>query len=163
MITPIGCKINGNYIKRVAPAHFTLLRFLREVEGLTGTKCGCEIGECGACTVIMDGKAVNSCLVLAPEINGKEIWTIESLSSGFELHPIQKAFIDHDAVHCGYCTPGLIMTTVALLNENSEPTEMEIKEYIAGNLCRCTGYVPVIKAIENAAILIKEYPRPLFK
>ena len=163
MIGLVDVRVNGVRIRRHVPGHFTLLRFLRESEGLTGTKCGCEIGECGACTVIMDGVAVNSCLVLTAEIDGSEIWTVEGLSHGFDLHPIQEAFLEYDAVHCGFCTPGLLMNTIALLNENRNPTGSEIRDHIAGNLCRCTGYLPIIKAIAEAAIKLKDLPRPLLK
>ena len=160
---PVDALINGDRVRRFVPAHFTLLRFLREIEGLTGTKCGCEIGECGSCTVILNGETVNSCLILAPEINGAKIWTVEGLAKEFELHAIQTAFLEHDAVHCGFCTPGLLMSATALLNEIKNPSEEEIKNYIAGNLCRCTGYIPVIRAIKNAAERLRNVTRPLFK
>ncbi len=163
MMTFLDVRVNKTRVRRFVPAHFTLLRFLRETEGLTGTKCGCEIGECGACTVLLDGKAVNSCLVLAPEVNGADIWTVEGLAEGFDLHPIQKAFLDNDAVHCGYCTPGLLMSSIALLNDDPDPSEEKIKTYIAGNLCRCTGYIPIINAIKEAARILKNEPRPLLK
>jgi len=128
-----------------------LLDFLRDELGLTGTKEGCGEGECGACTVIIDGKAVNSCLVLLPEIDGSEITTIEGLSKNGELDPIQKAFIDEGAVQCGFCTPGMIMSTKALLDRNVYPGDEEIMEAIEGNLCRCTGYYKIIQAIRTAA------------
>ena len=112
---------------------------LRDELGLTGTKCGCEVGECGACTVLMNGKAVNSCLVLAPQIDGQEILTVEGLADGDKLHPLQESFLDHDAVHCGFCTPGMLMSAKGLLDENPYPTEEEIRLAISGNLCRCTG------------------------
>ena len=129
----------------------TLLNFLREDLGLTGTKCGCEIGECGACTVILDGKAVNSCLVLAPQIHGKEILTVEGLAQCGKLNPLQESFMNHDAVHCGFCTPGMLMSAKALLDNNPIPSEQEIRIAISGNLCRCTGYVQIVEAIKNAA------------
>jgi len=129
----------------------TLLNFLREDLGLTGTKCGCEIGECGACTVILDGKAVNSCLVLAPQIHGKEILTVEGLAQCGKLNPLQESFMNHDAVHCGFCTPGMLMSAKALLDNNPIPSEQEIRAAISGNLCRCTGYVQIVEAIKNAA------------
>jgi len=129
----------------------TLLDFLREELGLTGTKRGCEIGECGACTVILDGDAVNSCLVLVPQIDGKEVVTIEGLANGDELHPLQKAFLDHDAAHCGYCTPGMLMSAKALIDKNPAPNEEEIRTAISGNLCRCTGYVQIVDAIHNSS------------
>ncbi|RLL86463.1 (2Fe-2S)-binding protein [Mesotoga sp. BH458_6_3_2_1] len=128
-----------------------LLDFLRGELGLTGTKEGCGEGECGACTVIIDGKAVNSCLVLLPEIDGSEITTIEGLSRNGELDPIQKAFIDEGAVQCGFCTPGMIMSTKALLDRKVNPSDEEIMEAIEGNLCRCTGYYKILQAIRTAA------------
>lgn len=133
-----------------------LLDFLRDELGLTGTKEGCGEGECGACTVIIDGKAVNSCLVLLPEIDGSEITTIEGLSKNGELDPIQKAFIDEGAVQCGFCTPGMIMLTKALLDRKVNPSDEEIMEAIEGNLCRCTGYYKILQAIRTAADNIRK-------
>ncbi|MDI6779100.1 MAG: (2Fe-2S)-binding protein [Bacteroidota bacterium] len=127
----------------------TLLHFLREELGLTGTKRGCEIGECGACTILINGEAVNSCLVLAPQIDGKELLTVEGLMAEGKLHPLQQSFMDHDAVQCGFCTPGMLMSSKALLDENPNPIEEEIRTAISGNLCRCTGYVQIVKAIEE--------------
>lgn len=127
-----------------------LLDFLRDEMGLTGTKEGCGEGECGACTVIIDGKAVNSCLVLVPEIDGSEVVTVEGLSRSGELDPIQQTFIDEGAVQCGFCTPGMIMSAKALLDRNSAPSDEEIMEAIEGNLCRCTGYYKIIQAIRKA-------------
>jgi carbon-monoxide dehydrogenase small subunit len=127
----------------------TLLDLLREELGLTGTKRGCEVGECGACTVLINGEAVNSCLVLAPQIEAKEVLTIEGLAENNELHPLQKSFMKHDAVHCGYCTPGMIMSAKQLVEENPNPTEEEIRTAISGNLCRCTGYVQIVDAIRE--------------
>jgi carbon-monoxide dehydrogenase small subunit len=129
----------------------TLLEVIREDLGLTGTKEGCGLGECGACTVLMDGRAVNSCLVLASEAEGKQITTIEGLANGDKLHPIQQAFIDHGGLQCGFCTPGMIMAAKALLDQNPTPTEEEVKRGIAGNLCRCTGYAKIIESIKAAA------------
>ncbi len=129
----------------------TLLDLLREELGLTGTKRGCEIGECGACTVILEGEAVNSCLVLAPQVNGKEILTVEGLSQNEELHPLQKSFMAHDAVHCGFCTPGMLMSAYALLSRNPEPSDAEIRTAISGNLCRCTGYVQIVEAVKDVS------------
>ena len=145
----IKFKINGRTIKIDVSPNQTLLHFLREELGLTGTKCGCEIGECGACTVIIDGMAVNSCLVLVPQINGKEVITVEGLAKDGELHPLQKSFIKHDAVHCGFCTPGMLMSAKALLDENPNPTEEELRIAISGNLCRCTGYMQIVEAVKE--------------
>lgn len=128
----------------------TLLDLLREEVGLTGTKCGCEIGECGACTVLLDGEAVNSCLVLAPQINGHSVMTVEGLMKAGVLNPLQESFLDHDAVHCGFCTPGMLMSAQGLLDTNPHPDETEIRTAIGGNLCRCTGYVQIVDAIKNA-------------
>lgn len=128
-----------------------LLDLLRNVFGLTSVKEGCSEGECGACTVLLDGKAVTSCTVLAVQARGKSVVTIEGLSSDGALHPIQQAFIDHDAIQCGFCTPGMIMAAYALLLQNSSPTRDEIKRGIEGNLCRCTGYLPILDAVEDAA------------
>jgi carbon-monoxide dehydrogenase small subunit len=129
----------------------TLLDLLRYELGLTGTKRGCEIGECGACTVLMNGQAVNACLVLAPQIDGKEILTVEGLADGDKLHPLQEAFLDHEAVHCGICTPGMLLSAKELLDNNPNPTEEEIRLAISGNLCRCTGYMQIVEAIEAAS------------
>ena len=129
----------------------TLLEVIREDLGLTGTKEGCGLGECGACTVLLDGKAVNSCLVLAAEADGKNITTIEGLADGDKLHPIQQAFVDHGGLQCGFCTPGMIMSAKALLDANPTPGQQEIKQGIAGNLCRCTGYAKIIESIKAAA------------
>ena len=128
-------------------ANRTLLELLREDMGLPGTKCGCEIGECGACTILLDGEAVNSCLVLAPQIDGREVMTIEGLAQNSKLHPLQESFLDHDAVHCGFCTPGMLMSAKALLDWNPRPTETAIRTAISGNLCRCTGYQQIVQAI----------------
>ncbi len=134
-----------------------LLDMLRNVLGLTSVKEGCSEGECGACTVLLDGKAVTSCTVLAVQARGKSVVTIEGLSSDGTLHPIQQAFVDHDAIQCGFCTPGMIMAAYALLKHNPSPTREEIQRGIEGNLCRCTGYLPIIDAIEDAARRMKAH------
>ena len=143
--------LNGAAVSVTCSPSLTLLRLLRERLDLTGTKTGCERGECGACTVLLEGEPVNSCLVLAVQVEGKNVRTIEGLARGEELHPLQQAFIDRTAVQCGYCTPGMIMAAKALLDRNSNPTREEIKVAISGNLCRCTGYTKIIEAIETAA------------
>ena len=144
--------LNGEEVRVEVDPTWTLLYVLRDVLELTGTKFGCGYGECGACTVIMDGQAVNSCLLPAIEAEGKNVTTIEGLADADgRLHPLQKAFIEHGAVQCGFCTPGMIMSAKALLDETQNPTDDEIKEGIAGNLCRCTGYVKIIDAIKAAA------------
>jgi len=147
----IKVRVNGiDEAQRVA-ANTTLLAFLRETLNLTGAKEGCNEGECGSCMVLLDGKAVNSCLVLAAEVDGREIVTIEGDGDARNLHPLQRSFLKHHAVQCGFCTPGMIITALALLNENPEPSEEEIKTALAGNLCRCTGYKQIVESIQAAA------------
>jgi carbon-monoxide dehydrogenase small subunit len=144
--------LNGEEVRVEVDPAWTLLHVLREVLELTGTKFGCGYGECGACTVIMDGQAVNSCLLPALEAEGRSVTTIEGIAGkDGTLDPIQKAFIENGAVQCGFCTPGMIMSAKALLDETQNPTDDEIKEGIAGNLCRCTGYVKIVEAIKAAA------------
>lgn len=143
----VNIRVNGQEHEIYADPSTTLLELLRGNLGLTGTKKGCGTGDCGACTVLMNGKAVNSCLVLAGDAHGTEITTIEGLAAGTELHPIQRSFVDHGAIQCGFCTPGMIMIAVDLLARNPTPTEEEIREAISGNLCRCTGYIKIIEAI----------------
>lgn len=145
----ITTTINGRKYALNVRTNQTLLDFLRDELGFTGTKCGCEIGECGACTVLLDGQAVNSCLVLAAQIDGREVVTIEGLKQNGNLYPLQESFMDHDAAHCGFCTPGVLMSAKALLDENPQPTETEIRTAISGNLCRCTGYVQIVEAIKD--------------
>ena len=144
----ISVSVNGKIFKKTVAANRTLLDFLRYDLALTGTKEGCDTGDCGACTVLFDGKAVDSCLVLAIESDGHEIITIEGLNAGGGVDPLQKAFIEAGAVQCGFCTPGMIMSIKGLLNENSNPSRREIKRAIAGNLCRCTGYERIVDAVE---------------
>lgn len=143
--------VNGTSYELSVQPWEALVEVIRDNLGLTGTKEGCGLGECGACTVIMDGKTVNSCLVLAVEADGKQITTIEGLADGDKLHPIQEAFVEHGGLQCGFCTPGMIMSAKALLDENPNPTEEEIRRGIAGNLCRCTGYTKIIESIKAAA------------
>ena len=147
----VTLKVNG-HLEQLTPApHRTLLDVLREDLGLTGAKRGCEAGECGACTVLVNGKPVNSCLILAVEMNGAEIVTIEGLGGPEGLDGLQQAFVDNFALQCGYCTPGMILMGKALLAANPNPTDAEVREFISGNLCRCTGYENIVKAIMAVA------------
>lgn len=151
MLHEITLTVNGDPYTVAVKSHHTLLKVLREQLGLTGTKIGCENGECGACTVLMDGDPVNSCLVLAVEADGHAIQTVEGLSTDGKLHPLQQAFIDHNAIQCGFCTPGMLMVAKGLLDKNPDPNEDEVREAITGNLCRCTGYVRIVDAIMDVA------------
>jgi carbon-monoxide dehydrogenase small subunit len=151
VIHQISLIINGTEEGLQVPSNMTLLHALRDKLGFTGTKNGCEAGECGACTVLVDGEPMNSCLVLAVELNGKEITTVEGLSENGKLTPIQQAFADLNAVQCGYCTPGMLMAATALLRRNPHPSETDIQEALLGNLCRCTGYQRIIDAVLKAS------------
>ncbi|MFN2281112.1 MAG: (2Fe-2S)-binding protein [Anaerolineales bacterium] len=143
--------VNGQEEELLVPSNMTLLHALRDVLGLTGTKNGCEAGECGACTVLVDGQPTNSCLVLAVELDGREITTIEGLAQNGKLTPLQEKFAELNAVQCGYCTPGMLMAATALLRRNPNPTEEDIQKALVGNLCRCTGYQRIIDAIIEAS------------
>ena len=147
----IELSVNGQQVQVSVGGSETLLDCLRNQLGLTGTKKGCDQGDCGACTVLVDGIPVNSCLMLAVEADGREITTIEGLAQEDGLHPLQEAFISHNAVQCGFCTPGMILTAAALLKENPHPSEAEIRHYLQGNLCRCTGYSKIVQAVQAAA------------
>jgi carbon-monoxide dehydrogenase small subunit len=149
MTLEIRTTINGRSLRLTTAPNRTLLELLRDDLGLTGTKCGCEIGECGACTVLFDGAAVNACLILAPQIDGHTVTTVEGLERGDALSPLQESFLDHDAVHCGFCTPGMLMSAEALLRKDPNPDEPTIRRAISGNLCRCTGYVQIVDAIRH--------------
>jgi carbon-monoxide dehydrogenase small subunit len=143
--------LNGRAVRVEAAGGETLLEALRGRLGMTGTKAGCEVGECGACTVVIDGKPALSCCTLAGSVEGKRVETVEGLARGGELHPLQEAFLDNDAVACGFCTPGMLMAARALLDKTDDPDEDAIRVAISGNLCRCTGYIPIVKAIRDAA------------
>jgi carbon-monoxide dehydrogenase small subunit len=145
----VTCTINEVVVSRKIAPNQTLCDFLHDEVGTTGVKKGCDTGECGACTVLLDGRPVTSCLVLAPQIDGHKVTTIEGLGKE-KLHPVQEAFIAFDAAQCGYCIPGMIMTASAIHNENENPTEEQIKRYLSGNLCRCTGYQQQIEAVKTA-------------
>jgi len=143
--------VNGKEERRLIQSRMLLVDFLRDELGLTGTHIGCDTGHCGACTVMMDGVTVKSCLFLAAQASNSEVLTIEGVSAGGKLHPLQQAFLDHQALQCGYCTPGMILSSLFLLKNNPNPTEDEIRKAIDGNLCRCTGYLGILKAIKAAA------------
>ncbi len=147
----IRITVNGQLYELSVRPHATLLEVIRENLGLTGTKEGCGVGECGACTVIMNGKTVNACLVLAPEADGKEITTIEGLAEGDKLDPVQQAYYEIGGLQCGFCTPGMIMSTKALLAETPEPTDQEIRKGLEGNFCRCTGYTKIFESVREAS------------
>jgi aerobic-type carbon monoxide dehydrogenase small subunit (CoxS/CutS family) len=147
----IALMVNGERAELLLPVHKTLLEVLREDMQLTGTKHGCELGECGTCTVLVDGKPELSCLVLPVQIEGRAITTIEGMANGSELHPLQQAFAELGAAQCGYCTPGILLAAKSLLESNSNPTRDEIREALAGNLCRCTGYSKILDAVERAS------------
>jgi xanthine dehydrogenase YagT iron-sulfur-binding subunit len=146
----ITIKINGTQRKLAVDARTTLLDLLREGLALTGTKKGCNFGECGACTVHLDGRRVNACMVLAASADGREVTTIEGLAKGDELHPVQQAFIDHDGLQCGFCTPGQVMSAVALIAEGHTRSHAEIREWMSGNLCRCSSYPQIVTAVASA-------------
>ena len=151
--------VNGEEHEVAAPVHKTLLEVLREDLGLTGTKHGCELGECGTCTVLVDGVPVLSCLALPVECQGREILTVEGMAEAGRLHPLQQAFAELGAAQCGYCTPGILLTAQALLAETPKPTRDQVKEALAGNLCRCTGYTKILDAVELAALRMERERR----
>ena len=153
---PIQLAVNSETYEVLVEPFASLLNTLRDELQLTGTKKGCDEGDCGACTVILDGKIVTSCLVLAMDANGRDVLTVEGLAQGEKLHPVQQAFLEHGGVQCGYCTPGLVMAAVGLLSENANPTAEEVRYGIGGNLCRCTGYSKVVEAILAAAETMRQ-------
>ena len=154
--TYIQTTLNGESVDFLAEPRQSLLECLRDVVGLTGTKEGCNDGNCGACTVEMDGRIVTSCLVLGVEAEGAQITTIEGIAEGSQLHPVQQAFLENAALQCGICTPGFIVATKALLDHNPDPTEYEIRFWLANNLCRCTGYDKIVRAVQDAATRMQE-------
>ncbi|MEK7878436.1 MAG: (2Fe-2S)-binding protein [candidate division NC10 bacterium] len=159
MKTLLSLRVNGEPREVWAPVHKTLLEVLREEMGLTGTKHGCELGECGTCTVLVDGVPVLSCLALPVECQGREILTVEGMAEAGRLHPLQQAFAELGAAQCGYCTPGILLTAQALLAETPKPTRDQVKEALAGNLCRCTGYTKILDAVELAALRMERERR----
>jgi carbon-monoxide dehydrogenase small subunit len=152
----IKFNLNGEDVEAYVQDNVTILDFLRKEMKLTGTKRGCEEGECGACTILLDGKPITACMMFAVEAEGHKIVTIEGVMQGGKLHPVQKEFIDKWALQCGFCTPGVIISAIALLEQNSSPTEHEIRDAIAGNLCRCTGYAKIVEAIASSAEAIRK-------
>jgi len=147
----IAVRVNGELYEEDVEPRLLLIHFLREVAGLTGSHVGCVVGECGACSVLVDGRLVKSCLMLAVQANGTEVTTVESLAKNGELHPLQESFVRHFALQCGYCTPGFLMASYDLLRRNPNPTEEEIRRDLAGNLCMCTGYTQIVKAVRAVA------------
>ncbi len=147
----VRVKINGRFYEEEVEPRLLLSYFLRETVGLTGTHTGCVVGECGACSILLDGRLVKSCLLLAVQVDGKEILTVEGLAKNGTLHPIQEAFVKEYGLQCGYCTPGMILATHSLLTKNSTPSEEEIRKGLAGNLCMCTGYMQIVEAVKLAA------------
>ena len=153
---PIRVNVNGDAYEKLVDPEKTLLQFLRDDLDLTGTKEGCDEGDCGACSVIFNGRVVSACLVLAAEADNAVIETIEGVGEGEQLHPVQQAFVESGAVQCGFCTPGMVVTTKAMLEEMPDPSTGEIKEYLSGNLCRCTGYVKILDAVKTAGETLKK-------
>ena len=154
--THVQTIINGEHVDFLCEPRQSLLEVLRDVVGLTGTKEGCNDGNCGACTVELDGRIVTSCLVLGVEAEGKDVTTIEGVADGSNLHPIQQAFLENAALQCGICTPGFIVASKALLDHNPDPSENEIRFWLANNLCRCTGYDKIVRAVQDAAVKMQE-------
>jgi carbon-monoxide dehydrogenase small subunit len=156
----VQVRVNGRLYDEEAESRQLLVHFIRETLGLTGTHVGCVIGECGACSVLLDGRIVKSCLTLAVQADGREITTVEGLERDGALHPLQEAFVQQYGLQCGYCTPGMIMTSYDLLSRNPDPSEEEIRRALGGNLCMCTGYVQIIRAVQAAAAAMKRTPTP---
>jgi carbon-monoxide dehydrogenase small subunit len=156
----VSTSVNGDPQQFLCDPDTTLLDALREEMGLTGSKEGCASGDCGACTVVLDGQMVCACLVLAPEAEGRQIATIEGVAEGNQLHPVQRKFLEHGALQCGFCTPGFIMASKALLDRNANPSETEVRYWLAGNLCRCTGYDKIVRAVMDAAAELRQERQP---
>lgn len=154
----VDLNVNGQRFRRRVQSRILLVDFLRDELELTGTHIGCDTGHCGACTVMLDGVTVKSCLMLAVQANGSEVLTIEGVGQGGKLHPLQQAFLDHQGLQCGYCTPGMILSSLFLLKNNPSPSEDEIRKAIDGNLCRCTGYLGIVKAVKAAATRMNKGP-----
>ncbi len=154
----VAATVNGRPVSEEVEPRLLLVHFLRENLGLTGTHIGCETSYCGACTVLLDGRAVKACTMLAVQAEGAKITTIEGLAAGEQLHPVQECFSAHHGLQCGYCTPGMIMAAVALLADNADPTDAQIRVALDGNLCRCTGYEPIVRAVEDAAARMRVGP-----
>jgi carbon-monoxide dehydrogenase small subunit len=152
----VSATINGERSEFLCAPHQSLLECLRDILGLTGSKEGCNDGNCGACSVLLDGRLVNACLVLGVEIEGQEVTTVEGLADWPGLHPLQQAFVEQDAVQCGYCTPGMLIAAKALLDRDPAPSEGRIRTWLAGNLCRCTGYDKIVRAVQSAAVYMSE-------
>lgn len=159
MKTHLAFNVNGDPVEVLADPSQTLLDVLRDELELTGTKEGCGTGDCGACSVLVDGRLVCSCLVLGPEVQGKSIETIEGMAEGEHLHPLQRKFLEHAALQCGICTPGFLVAAKALLAHNPDPTETEVRYWLAGNLCRCTGYDKIVRAVMDAAADMRQAPQ----
>ncbi|HEV2225582.1 MAG TPA: (2Fe-2S)-binding protein [Nitrososphaerales archaeon] len=159
-LAKVTCKVNGKEYSGLVEPRTLLVHFLRDELNLTGTHIGCDTGHCGACTIFMNGKTVKSCMVLAVQANGAELMTVEGLAEGDKLHPLQEAFWENHGLQCGYCTPGMLMSSLFLLQRNPNPSEGEIRRAIEGNLCRCTGYVNIVKSIKAAAKKMNEGGRP---
>jgi carbon-monoxide dehydrogenase small subunit len=157
----VSAKVNGESVDFLCDPRQSLLECLRDILNLTGTKEGCNDGNCGACSVLVNGRLVNSCLVLGAEIEGQEVTTVEGLASSGRLHPLQRAFLENAAIQCGYCTPGMLIASKALLDHNPNPTEEQIRIWLAGNLCRCTGYDKIVRAVMDAAAIMKDRISPI--
>jgi len=156
MSDQVRIELNGEWKEASVEPETTLLELLRDIWGLTGTKRGCDEGDCGACTVLLDGQPVNSCLILALRVNGRQVTTIEGLGEVDHLHPLQTAFVQYGALQCGFCGPGILLSAKALLDSNPHPTRTEIQQALSGNICRCTGYSKIIEAVLSASLMIKK-------